>query len=228
MALKQLGTWDTQTGTWDEMTFNYDSSVSVTTKNYSLAKPVVGGSENEWGGILNRDIDAIDALLGGDAPVRGINIETGTIAASTIVGSIDGLVIGGDSEINGTIGALSGGTITGATVSAVTFICEEAPKDTQYRIVDSTSVAVEGRKGGLQLLESVSDTQNVNFVMTKGQKVTLIVKVANGQTPAFNWSAQNAQMFWSGGEPTLSEGYNVIDLVCAELSVGPAVIGSLK
>jgi hypothetical protein len=228
MALKQLGTWDTQTATWDEMTSNYDSTVSVTTKNYSLAKPVVGGSENEWGGILNRDIDAIDALLGGDAPVRGINIETGTINASAIVGSIDGVVIGSGAEINGSIGSLSGGSIADTAISAVTFICEEAPKDTQYRVIANSSVAIEGRKGGLQLLESVSDTQNVNFVMTKGQNVTLVVKVGTGQTPAFNWSAQNAQMFWSGGDPELSEGYNLIHLVCVELSVGPAVIGSLK
>ena len=44
--------------------------MSGTTKHYGLVKPTVGGSENEWGGNLNDDLDDIDALLGGDQPIN--------------------------------------------------------------------------------------------------------------------------------------------------------------
>jgi hypothetical protein len=71
--------------------------MSGITKHYGLVKPTVGGSENEWGGNLNDDLDDIDALLGGDQPIYGINIQpnpnTGDNDNET---SIDGSVITGE------------------------------------------------------------------------------------------------------------------------------------
>lgn len=224
MSVKDIGNWDAQTTTWDSNTYNWDATVSVTTKNYGLAKPVVGGSENEWGGILNRDIDAIDALLGGDLPVYGINIQSGMINAGAIVGTIDGVTVNG-LEVNGTIGSLNGGAITGSDIYARTFICEQAITASQYRIAPASAVLVQSSNGGIQLLESLGDTQNIHVVMSKGQRVSLWCYVRTGQTPIINWTAESAQMLWADGEPTLREGHNIIELTCVHLSSGPAVFG---
>ena len=95
--------------------------MTTPTKNYGLTKPDVGGSENEWGGLLNGDLDEIDALLGGDSPINGINIESGTIDGSTIEGTIDNVVLGPDNEISGKVGTLTGddsSTISGCDITA--------------------------------------------------------------------------------------------------------------
>lgn len=50
----------------------------ATTTNYSFTKPTVGGDTDAWGGFLNVNWDALDALLSGTGSVDGVDIINAT------------------------------------------------------------------------------------------------------------------------------------------------------
>lgn len=60
---------------------------------YDLQKPEVGSDNDQWGDMINGNIDKINDLLKGDTPVQGIDI---------VSGSIDGAAIGGTNAAAGT------------------------------------------------------------------------------------------------------------------------------
>ena len=75
--------------------------MAETISPYNLQKPEVGSDNDQWGDMINGNIDKINDLLKGDTPVEGIDI---------VSGSIDGAVIGGANA--------SAGTFTTVTATA--------------------------------------------------------------------------------------------------------------
>ena len=126
-----------------------------TTTHYSLIKPTVGGSENEWGGNLNDDLDEIDKLLGGDRPINGIDIDSGTIDGGAIDGIIGGtpeegedpVEIHPDVVLNGKVKVLIGlddpdGLITNCDVETRNLTIENGCKEVQHNIGAGNNVTV--------------------------------------------------------------------------------------
>jgi hypothetical protein len=72
--------------------------MATSTTTYAFLKPAVGGDTNLWGGYLNDNLDDLDDLLDGTAPVSGIDINGG---------SIDGTPIGAAAASTGAFTTLS-------------------------------------------------------------------------------------------------------------------------
>jgi len=87
----------------------------MATTNYSFATPTVGASLNTWGADLNGNTEKVDDLLGGDVPITGIDINSG---------SIDGTPIGANAASTGAFttisatGAISGNASTASALAS--------------------------------------------------------------------------------------------------------------
>lgn len=59
----------------------------TTTTSYSFQKPTVGGDDDDWGGYLNNNWDAVDDLLDGTSQVDGIDFTNAVADCATFVAS---------------------------------------------------------------------------------------------------------------------------------------------
>ena len=197
------------------------------TAKYKFIKPTVGGSENAWGGNLNDNFDKLDDLLGGEQPVNGINIESGTIDGSLITGEIGGTdpdnptSIHPDTEISGKVKSLVGmddpdGTITNVEVTARQIEIEgRIVEGTPDQIENGTSATFSPDNGTMQAaIITANETHTYNLVMpVAGMSLTLILDKKNKEATNVVWehgSAANANKWVGGGEPDLNEGINII------------------
>ena len=211
------------------------------TKNYSLTKPDVGGSENEWGGYLNGDLDQIDALLGGDEPVNGIDINSGTIDGGAIDGTIgktpsngeDPVSIHPDVEISGKVKRLVGlddpdGVITNCDVEARNLAIENGVTETQYTFGSGNNADVLGSKSSVQYMPIVDPAQTIKLTMDYGHSVTLVLNWTDANNPpAISWEPQNASLLWvGGGSPNINAGKNVIQFWCMDFGTGKTICGA--
>ena len=211
------------------------------TKNYALIKPTVGGSENEWGGNLNDDLDTIDALLGGDQPVNGIEIASGSVDGSAISGEIGGAndtSIHPDTEISGKVKRLVGlddpdGKIENVNLSARSLEVEGRITEGQASLVSGTTATLSVDQGTIHSsLINQNQTYEYNVVMPAvGQSLTLMLNKST--TSATNVvykhnGVSNAVKWIGGGEPDLNLGVNVIQFWTANVGNGNQLFGAFS
>lgn len=89
-------------------------SVTFTT-NLNLSKPSVGGSSNVWGGLINDDLDAVDAIFAGGGTGTSVGLKVGS--GKTLDVSAGTLTLA-DNQISGD--KVEGGTIAAITISSLT------------------------------------------------------------------------------------------------------------
>tara|TARA_R100000995_G_C3479162_1_gene122802 strand:- start:1129 stop:2097 length:969 start_codon:yes stop_codon:yes gene_type:complete len=89
-------------------------SVTFTT-NLNLSKPSVGGSSNVWGGLINDDLDAVDAIFTGAGTGTSVGLKVGS--GKTLDVSAGTLTLA-DDQISGD--KVEGGTIASITISSLT------------------------------------------------------------------------------------------------------------
>ena len=220
------------------------------TKHYNLTKPDVGGSENEWGGLLNGDLDDIDALLGGDKPIIGINIEAGEnaegnetqIDGGAISGEIGGtdpdnpVTIHPDTEISGKVKSLVGmespdGKITDVDVTARSLKMDGEIVEKSSIEGSNTTVQINPENGSVQsvrIVEDKSHTYSINL-NDAGMSVTLIVDKVTSENTVINWQQNqndNVIKWVGGGAPALNIGINIIQFFTHDFGAGPVCFGA--
>lgn len=216
--------------------------MSGVTTNYALIKPTVGGSENEWGGNLNDDLDEIDALLGGDRPINGIDIDSGTIDGGAINGIIGGtpeegedpVEIHPDVVLNGKVKVLIGlddpdGIITNCDVETRNLTIVNGCKETQHTIGAGNNIDVLGSKSSIQYMPVVDPAQTIGLTLEEGHSVTLVLNWTDPTNPpAISWEtpAGTSLMWVGGGSPNINEGKNVIQFWCMNFGTGKVVCGA--
>jgi hypothetical protein len=208
-----------------------------TTKNYGLVKPTVGGSENEWGGNLNDDLDDIDALLGGDQPINGINIESGTIDGGAITGEIGN----GDSEnpttinpetvISGKVKRLVGlddpdGVITNCDVTTRELSVTESITEQVKLHSPTDDITFKAKDGTMHYLSQLANEQEITLIMTSGQAVTLMLGWSNPSNPPSSMVWNNPIKWVGGGSPDIVDGTNIIQLWCVNFGTGDVIFGA--
>ena len=210
------------------------------TKNYALVKPTIGGSENEWGGNLNDDLDKIDALLGGDQPINGIKISSGEVSGSAITGPIGGanddVEIHPDVEISGKVKNLVGmddpdGNISNVDLDARNIECQGGITEKNAAIINSTTATLSIDQGTIHsAVISQNQTYTYNLAMPQaGQGITLMLNKQTSSATNIVWKhngSSNAVKWIGGGEPDLNTGINVIQFWTANAGNGNELFGA--
>lgn len=212
------------------------------TKNYQLTKPDVGGSENEWGGYLNGDLDEIDALLGGDKPINGIDIDSGSIDGGSITGEIGGadpdnpVTIHPETEISGKVKALVGMDDPDGTITNVDIAAREIKID--GRIIEGTTSGSSGSSATFapdqgtihSAIISLDETHTYNMALPlSGMAITLILDKKTSTATNIVWQhngSDNSIKWIGGGQPDINIGINVIQFFTHDMGTGPICFGA--
>jgi hypothetical protein len=208
------------------------------TKNYALVKPTIGGSENEWGGNLNDDLDKLDALLGGDQPINGIKISSGEISGSAITGSIggNGLEVLSDVELSGKVKSLVGmnspdGNISNVDLSTRSLDCQGAITEKNATLTTGATATLSIDSGTIHsAVISQNQTYTYNLAMpASGQSITFMLNKQTSSATNVVWKhngQDNAVKWIGGGQPDLNQGINVIQFWTANAGNGNELFGA--
>lgn len=228
--------------------------MSGLTKHYGLVKPTVGGSENEWGGNLNDDLEKIDGLLGGDEVIYGINIQPNpansdddnetAIDGSVIVGGLgkndldygddeDPLVINDGVVISGKVKKLvglppeeGGGVITNCDVETRELAITESITEQVKVHIPADEITFKAKDGTMHYLSALDDEQEITLTITSGQAITLMLGWANKDRPPTSMVWNNAIKWVGGGSPDITLGTNIIQIWCVNWGQGDIIFGA--
>jgi hypothetical protein len=226
-----------------------------TTDNYGFLKPLVGGSENEWGGNLNDNFNELDKLLGGDSPVNGINIESGSIDGSLITGEIgqsddkleddeEPLKVHPHTHISGKVDVLTGlnqdasddndkgqGIIRDCIIEARDLEVAGYIREGCVTMPFNTEMTLNPDKGTIHHIQSQTDSSTVKLDFSSadpGEELTVIFEKLDDTVQNVTWeTTKGMQIRWiGGGSPDIENGLNVIQFFTIKTPSAIVCIGA--
>jgi len=226
-----------------------------TTDTYEFLKPLVGGSENEWGGNLNDNFDELDDLLSGDRPVNGINIESGSIDGSLITGEIgqsdddleddeEPLKVHPDTHISGKVDVLTGlnpdatddndkgqGVIDDCIIKARDLEVAGYIREGCVTRGFSTEMTLNPDKGTIHHIQSQTDSSTVKLdfnSVSPGEELTVVFEKGDDTAQTVTWETTSGmQIKWiGGGSPDIEKGLNVVQFFTIRWPNGVVCIGA--
>ena len=146
----------------------------TTTTNLGLTKPTVGGSTNTWGGLINDNLDAVDALFAsaGNGTSVGLNIGSGktlTVAGTaTISGTLtvpDNSIALGTKTTGNYVASLVAGTgiSVGAAAEGGTPTITNTAPDQTVSLTAGSNVTISGSYPNFTIASTASLSQDQRF-----------------------------------------------------------------
>lgn len=136
-------------------------SVTFTT-NLNLSKPSVGGSSNVWGGLINDDLDAVDAIFAGGGTGTSVGLKVGS--GKTLDVSAGTLTLA-DNQISGD--KVEGGTIATITISSLT----ATSADINGGSIDGTAIGSSSVSTGAFSTISSTGAASLNSLSTSSADI---------------------------------------------------------
>ena len=136
-------------------------SVTFTT-NLNLSKPSVGGSSNVWGGLINDDLDAVDAIFAGGGTGTSVGLKVGS--GKTLDVSAGTLTLA-DNQISGD--KVEGGTIAAITISSLT----ATSADINGGSIDGTAIGSSSVSTGAFSTISSTGAASLNSLSTSSADI---------------------------------------------------------
>ena len=191
----------------------------TTTTNYGFTKPEVGASDDTWGGKLNGNWDAIDALLNGGDPISA-KLEEGAWSVGATTVTATGAELNLLDGITALVTASSPTTFTATqtfsgTSSALAMILNDAAEVATVSATAATGTIAYDitTQSVLYYTSNASANWTVNFrassgtslntALATGQSVTAAFLVTQGATAYYNSAVQvdgsSVTPKWQGG-----------------------------
>ena len=150
-------------------------SVTFTT-NLNLSKPSVGGSSNVWGGLINDDLDAVDAIFAGAGTGTSVGLKVGS--GKTLDVSAGTLTLA-DNQISGD--KVEGGTIASITISSLTATAlSSSSVNIDGGAIDGTPIGANSASTGAFSTISSSGTATLANISCAGTSTLSTVDINGG------------------------------------------------
>ena len=145
--------------------------MATDTTNYSFKKPTVSGDSGVWGGYLNDNWESTDQLLGGESPITGIDINSGTIDNATVGAATPNT--GAFTTLSASSTFTLGGTALTATGAEINILDGVTATATELNYVDGVTSVIQPQLDSRLQTPTIKATADSPVTLTSGDFIVV-------------------------------------------------------